>query len=143
MVTLQRLACILKTTFRKKPPKIIRYRNYKNYSREKFHQELSGWLADIDLTIIPNDEYVALVMEILNCHAPLKTKYLRANEQPFMTKELRKAHMKRSRLRNKYRKNKSEANNEAYKKQRNFCVGLLKKVKKSYFEKTTAIQHLR
>ena len=73
-------------------------------------------------------------MEILNYHAPLKTKYLRANQQPFMNKELSKAHMKRSRLRNKYRKNKNEANEKAYKKQRNYCVSLHKKVKKSYFE---------
>ena len=43
--------------------------------------------------------------------------------------------MKRSRLRNKYWKNKNEVDKEAYKKQRNLCVSLLKKVKKSYFEK--------
>ena len=74
-------------------------------------------------------------MEVLNYHAPLKTKYLRANEQPFMSKELRKAHMKRSRLRNKYRKNKNDVSEVAFKKQRNYCVSLLKKVKKSYFGK--------
>ena len=39
-------------------------------------------MAGIDLYKIPNDEYVALVMKILKCHAILKTKYLRANEQP-------------------------------------------------------------
>ena len=43
-------------------------------------------------------------MEVLNRHAPLKMKYLRANGQPFMTKKLRKEHMKRSRLRNVYLK---------------------------------------
>ena len=74
-------------------------------------------------------------MEILDKHAPLKTKYIRANDQPFVTKELRKEHMKRSRLRNKYLKNKTETNKLAYKKQRNLCVNLLKKVKTSYFEK--------
>ena len=59
-------------------------------------------------------------------------KYLRANDQPFMTKELRKEHMKRTQLRNKYRKEKNEVNERAYKK-RNMCVNLLKKVKTSYF----------
>ena len=126
---------VLKTTYRKRPPKIIRYRNYKNYIRDDFQHDLFTRLAGIDLHNISNDEYVALLMEILNYHAPLKTKYLRANEQPFMSKELRKAHMKRSRLRNKYRKNKNDISEVAFKKQRNYCVSLLKKVKKSYFGK--------
>ena len=38
----------------------------------------------------------------LNKHAPLKRKYVRANEAPFMTKELHKAIMKRSKLRKKF-----------------------------------------
>ena len=72
---------VLKTTFRKKPPKIIRYRNYKNYSCDNFQIDLNTCLTGIDLNKISNDDYVALVMEILNNHAPLKMKYLRANEQ--------------------------------------------------------------
>ena len=125
---------VLKTTFRKRPPKICRYRCYKNYFRENFQLDLTTRLSGIDLYEISNDDYVALLMEVLNYHAPLKTKYLRANQQPFMNKELSKAHMKRSRLRNRYRKNKSEMNKRAYKKQRNYCVSIYKKVKKSYFE---------
>ena len=74
-------------------------------------------------------------MEILNCHAPLKMKYVRGNDQPFVRKELRKEHMKRTRLRNNYLKNKTEANAVAYKKQRNFCVYFLRKTKAAYFEK--------
>ena len=50
-----------------------------------------------------------------------------------MTKELRKAHMKRTRLLNKYRKNRNEENKMAYKKQRNMCTKLLKKTKANYF----------
>ena len=61
-------------------------------------------------------------------------KSIRGNDQPFVTKELRKEHMKRSRLQNKYRKNRTKGNEVAYKKQRNLCVNLLKKVKTSYFE---------
>ena len=43
--------------------------------------------------------------------------------------------MKRTRLRNKYRKNKNETNKRAYTSQRNLCVKILKKAKSSYFEK--------
>ena len=125
---------VLKTSFRKKPPKVVRYRDYKYYSRTKFQNDLNFSLAGIDLNRMSNDEYVALLLGILNKHAPLKVKYIRGNNQPFMTKELRKEHMKRTKLRNKFRKDKNKTNEIAYKKQRNVCVNLLKKVKRNYFE---------
>ena len=61
-------------------------------------------------------------------------KYLRANEVPFMTKELHDVIMKRSRYRNKFLKDKSQTSRENYKIQRNLCKKLLRKTKKSYFE---------
>ena len=39
---------------------------------------------------------------IVNNHAPLKEKIVRGKNAPFMTKELRKAIMNRSRLKKKY-----------------------------------------
>ena len=39
---------------------------------------------------------------IFDKHVPIKRKYVRASEAPFMTKELHKAIMERSRLRNKF-----------------------------------------
>ena len=41
--------------------------------------------------------------------------------------------MKRSRMRNDYLKHRNEENKLAYKKQRNFCVTLLRKKKADYF----------
>ena len=55
-----------------------------------------------------------------------------------MTKELRKAIMDRSRLKNKYLKWASRENFLAYKKVANICNSLNKKAKKDYFKKTTA-----
>ena len=52
----------------------------------------------------------------------------------FITKDLSKAIMKRSRLCNKFLKNRTEENKILYTKQRNYCVALLKKLKKIYFE---------
>ena len=51
-----------------------------------------------------------------------------------MTKELRKAIMKRSQLKNRYNKNRNYENWFLYKKQRNFCVSLLRKTKRNYFK---------
>ena len=50
-----------------------------------------------------------------------------------MTNDLRKAIMNRSRLLNKFKKDNSEQNKWAYKKQRNLCVKLLKKAKRTFY----------
>ena len=50
-----------------------------------------------------------------------------------MSKELRKAIMTRSRLLNKYKKEKTEESRVKYKKQRNFCVNLLRRTKKNFY----------
>ena len=82
-----------------------------------------------------NEDYGAfdaVIANTLNKHAPLKKKYLRANDGPFMTKALRKAMMHRKKLRNRYVKSRTEDNLKAFKKQRNFCVKLLRKTKSDY-----------
>ena len=71
----------------------------------------------------------------LNIHAPLKKKILRHNNNCFVTKELRKAIMLRSKLKNIFTKNKTHFNWQKYKHQRNFCLNLLRKTKKQYFAK--------
>ena len=50
-----------------------------------------------------------------------------------MNKVLQKAIMNRSRLLKRYRKEKTEAIRSAYKRQRNFCVKLLRKTKKQFY----------
>ena len=63
----------------------------------------------------------------------LKKKTLRNNKSSFTTKEVRKAIMTRSRLRNKFLKIKSQECKQAYNKQRNLCVTMVRKAKKNYF----------
>ena len=125
---------VLKTTFRKKPPKVITYRNYKNYSQIKFRNELEYTLEQINIATISNDEFVNLFMTIFNKHAPLKLKYVRSNDSPFMTKELRKEIMVRSKFRNNYHNKNTFSCKLAYKIQRNKCTSLLKKIKREYYK---------
>ena len=120
---------VLKTSYRKMPPKVVLYRDKKTFSPAFFHQELSL----IDLHGTTNDQFISAITDILANHLPLKKRYIRSNDCPFITKSLRKEHMKRTKLRNKYLKNRTDASASAYKKQRNKCVSLLKKAKKSYF----------
>ena len=58
---------------------------------------------------------------------------MRANQQPYITKTLRKAIMKRSELERKYFKHSSPANKKAYGKQKNLCSKLYKKERKKYY----------
>ena len=67
-----------------------------------------------------------------NRHAPQRKRYIRANNSPFMNKPLSKAI--RARLQNKFLKSKTSESREAYKKQRNNCVSLLRETKRCFYE---------
>ena len=65
---------------------------------------------------------------------PPKNKSIRAIQANFMDSKLNHAIMLCSKLRNKFLKSRSNKDREAYKKQRNLCVSLLRQNKKDYFE---------
>ena len=66
-------------------------------------------------------EYVFNIFnEVFNKHASMKKRFLRSNQGEFLTKEINKAIMTRSRLRNKYLKEKSADSKIAYEKKRNY-----------------------
>ena len=60
------------------------------------------------------------------------TKFIRGNNTPFVNKTLSKAFMQRAKLKNRYYST-TELNHLHFKKQRNYCVNLLKRVKKEYY----------
>ena len=70
---------------------------------------------------------------VLDKHAPMKKRYIRANDSPFMNRALRKAFMLRTRLKNRYNKNKTADNWDAFRRQRNFCVKLSRKTKRDFY----------
>ena len=84
-------------------------------------------------SVLEFEHFLNIFIEILNKHAPIKKKYLRANQGEFMSKKPDKAIMTRSRLRNKFLKEKSADSKIAYDKQRSCCVNLLRRTKKKYF----------
>ena len=71
---------------------------------------------------------------MLNKHAPLRKKFLRANHAPYITKTLRKAIMRRSQLETKYLKTKIQTDLKLYKKHKNFCSKLYKRERRKYYE---------
>ena len=104
--------------------------SYKLFSNEVFRESLLGKLSQ--QTFLNNDygfeRFCNITLKTLDKYAPRKAKHARGNQMPFMTKDLSKNIMKRSR--NKYLKY-NEENRKLYTKQRNYCVSLLRKTKKS------------
>ena len=71
--------------------------------------------------------------KVLNYHAPCKQKYAQGNHLPFMNKTIYKEIMKRTRLRNRFLKDRNDYNKREFSKQRNYCVSLVRKSKKLYY----------
>ena len=128
---------VLKVHFQKLPPKVITYRDYKNFNTEIFEKKLSELLVphkSDNFVKLKLEEFKNSIVKLLNQHAPIKKKILRGNDAKFMTKELRQAIMKRTKLRKHFLKTRLVSDNEAFKKQRNKCTSILRKAKKSYFD---------
>ena len=123
---------VLKQYFPKLKPKVVNYRDYRSFRNNEFRAELDNEMLKHDLGM-EYQHFLNILIEILNKQAPMKQKYLRANQGRFVTKDLHKAIMKRSRLRNKFLRDRTDISREEYKKQRNLCVSLLKKAKKDHF----------
>ena len=77
--------------------------------------------------------FCKICTETLNKHAPRKRKTTRGNQSPFINKEISKAIMKRTEPRNKFLKHKTDESRQAFAKQRNYCVSLLRKSKRNYY----------
>ena len=122
---------MLKTTFSKLPPKRFVYRSYKKFDDKAFLSDLENSLGDL---VNADYEFFDKVFSaVLDRHAPLKTKVLRGNNQPHVSKHLRKEIMKRSRLKNAAVRSKKPEDWAAYKRQRNLVVSINRKAKKEFF----------
>ena len=125
----------LKTTFQRLPPK-INYRDYSNFDHGMFRTCLCNNLSKGDVGNL--EKFIKFCINTLNNHALSKKKYTRGNHLPFMNKELSKAIMNRTRLRNVYLRKRSDENRKKHSKQRNYCVSLLGITKRNYYSSLDA-----
>ena len=121
---------MLKSCFQNTESKLLNYRDFKSFSPQAFEQDLSEALINCGDSY---DKFEKIFTSKLNKHAPKKRKWVRGNHKPHMNKELRKAIMKRSRLKNKANKTKKPIDISNFKKQRNYVVNLNKQAKFGYF----------
>ena len=120
---------VLKINISKNKPREIHYRNYKKFDSLKFNVDLKSAFAHEKIeSCIKYDE---VFMKVLNRHAPLKKKLLRANHSSHMSKTLRNAIMKRSHHGKKYLK-KQVSLLEPTKSRKIIAVDFIKKKEKSF-----------
>ena len=121
---------VLKTKFEKEKPREVYYRDYKRFNEVVFKNDLKTYLH----MGISYEVFEDVFLEILEKHAPMKKKFVRNNEVPYMTKKLKKAIMKRSELETKYHKTKHSMDLKVYKKQKNYVSNLYKKERKMFYK---------
>ena len=107
---------VMRKTVKKMHPRVINYRSYIDFSIEAFRVFLINNLSNE--VFVNNDgrlnKFCKTTMDTLNSFAPIKMKYARGNQMPFMTKNLSKEIMTRSILRNKYLKQRTQEHRLLY-----------------------------
>ena len=100
---------VLKQHFAKQKPRVVIHPQYKNFRNEYFRIELENTLLKYDFNNIDYDSFIKIFLTVLDKHASIKKKYLKTNHDNFVTKQLRKAIMKRLKLRNDFLKDRNDA----------------------------------
>ena len=90
----------LKCYFQKLLPKKVYYRNYKLFDGASFRDQLENELNKLNEDNLNYDAIKERLVTLLDTHAPTKMRLLRTNHAPYMNKNLRKAIMTRSPLKN-------------------------------------------
>ena len=107
-----------KTSFKRKSQ-----RWWRSFDNEIFREGLITYFSTGKN--ISYDAFEILVLQTLNKMLPIKQKHIRSNQSPSMNKDIHKAIMARTTLRNRFLKEPTPINRLAYKKQRNYCVSAL------------------
>ena len=118
------IVTFLRASFKRVPSKNTVQRDYKHFNQNEFLHELDLETNKDKFYNSANsyDDFSNLFKnKNTDKHAPTKQKNVRGNNAPFITKELRKAIMDRSRLRNKHLKYPSRENFVNMKKMKNKC----------------------
>ena len=123
---------VLKTFYQKKKPIVIKYRNYKHFNENPFRDDLQN-VSENNIENMDYEIFKNIFMKFLNKHDPMKQKVVRRNNAPFMNKTS-KSFMLRSKLKTNFNKNRSLENEILFKKQRNYCINLLKSERKKILQ---------
>ena len=124
------------TALRMRFPKLkVLHTDYTNFLNETFINFLKFKLGNQFISPEKNGflNFHKICRETLNKYAPRERKTIRRSESLFINNEISNAIMKRTELRNKILRHKTVDSRQAFVKQRNYCVSLLKKSKRNYY----------
>jgi hypothetical protein len=120
-------------------PRKIEYRSYKHFDNDNFKKDVD-FIPHSACEVFedPSDThwfYYTLLTEVLDEHAPLKTKKLKKPQLPYMHSDLCKAMFACKKKRNTYYKYRTTKDWEPFRKQRNLVVSKSCSSVKPYFQK--------
>ena len=101
---------LLRSKFESLPPKIISYRTYKQFNEEEIKDFLLSCPNELEMSDLSVDVFKLTFLNALNNFAPAWKKYLCTKHSKFANKEPSKAMTKRTRLLNKFLKQKNNKN---------------------------------
>ena len=123
---------------------ILRSRAPRSRSRKICVRSLKNFNRDFSIVDVFDEvddklyAFEQLYYEILNEHAPLKQTIVRGNQVPYMTEQWRKAIRHRNKLWRLFMRDRTDANYDHYKIQRNICTSLRRKAIKEHFMKKSS-----
>ena len=131
------VGCVIRTAYPKTKPFKLEYRSYKSFNDNMFKRDIDNMPAQIcEIFDDVDDQYWAfnwMYNEILNEHAPMKSKTVTRQKVPYMSSNLMRQIYIRNNLKNKFYKYRSKENWEAYRVQRNKVVNLRRLAINEYF----------
>ena len=81
---------VLKSSFAKQKPRILNYRDYRFFKITLFRDQVLNKLRDSNLQISDKSlkHFKETCLSVLNTITPLKSRFIRANQAPFINKEI-------------------------------------------------------
>ena len=128
---------VMKGSNQKPSQKYHTSRSYKIIDETKFLYDLYNGLATVDITLSDYEKNCSTlsntIKNVIDHHAPIKTRKIRNHSAPAMNGEWRRVIYKKNMLKNNFFKFKSQSCWEAYRKQRNYHTRLKKISIKKFF----------
>lgn len=134
----QLLFCDLNIAVPKAPPKLICFRDFKNFDKYKFNQDLHN--VDWNNVFYQNsiDDKVNLltceILKLFDFHAPFRTVRVTKPKAPWFTENLKILKQYRNHLLSKYKKSKNIQHWEDYKRARNLFTSSVRNEKRAYLD---------
>lgn len=130
--------CEVNISVSRTTPKIVRYRDFKNFSRDSFYQDLRNICWD-DIFYINNlEEKVTFIanniLYLFDTHAPYVSARITKSYAPWLTDTIKQIMSERNKALNNYKRTKNIGDWINYKKLRNLCVTAFRREKLAYLE---------